>query len=91
MGEKDLGLHFIRDKEKREVDFVLVERGRPICLIECKTTETDLAPSLEHFQQRLRAPVGVQLVHRSGVSQKRRTHGSTQWVILAERWVALLP
>ena len=38
-GTKDLGLHFLRDKEKREVDFVITERGQPVCLIECKTTD----------------------------------------------------
>ena len=91
MGEKDLGLHFIRDKEKREVDFVLTERGQPLCLIECKATETDLAPSLVYFQDKLRVPVAVQLVHGSGVSQKRRARGITQWVVSADRWLALLP
>ncbi len=29
MGEGDLRLHFLRDKEKREVDFVLSEKGKP--------------------------------------------------------------
>ncbi len=90
-GVKDLGLHFLRDKEKREVDFVLTERGRPICLIECKATDTELAPSLVHFQQKLQVPVVVQLVHRSGVSQKRGVQGLTQWVMSADRWLALLP
>jgi len=91
MGEANLGLHFIRDKEKREVDFVVTERNRPVCVIECKTTDTELAPSLDYFQHQLRAPVAIQLVHKSGISQKRQLQGMTQWIISADRWLALLP
>jgi hypothetical protein len=91
MGVKDLDLHFLRDKEKREVDFVITERGRPVCLIECKATDTELVPSLVYFQHKLQVPVAIQLVHKSGVSQKRHVQGMTQWVMSADRWLVLLP
>lgn len=90
-GDKTFSLNFIRDKEKREVDFVLSDRGRPVCLIECKTSEEELAPSLVYFQNRLKVPTAVQLVHKPGVCQKRHTQDMTQWVISADRWLALLP
>ena len=90
-GDKTLSLNFIRDKEKREVDFVLSDRGRPVCLIECKASEKELAPSLVYFQNRLSVPTAVQLVHTPGVCQKRRAQGMTQWVISADQWLALLP
>ena len=90
-GEGTLSLNFIRDKEKREVDFVLSEKGKPLCLIECKASDEELAPSLVYFQKKLGVPVAVQLVHKSGVCQKRRIQGMTQWVISADRWLALLP
>jgi hypothetical protein len=91
MGEKNISLHFIRDKEKREVDFVLVNRGRPVCLIECKATVEELAPSLIYFQSKLKAPTAVQLVHKEGVCKKLYAQGMTQWIISADRWLALLP
>jgi len=91
MGVKDLDLRFLRDKEKREVDFVITERGRAVCLIECKATDSELVPSLVYFQHKLQVPVAVQLVHKSGVCQKRHTQGMTQWVMSADRWLALLP
>ena len=90
-GDKTFSLNFIRDKEKREVDFVLSDRGRPVCLIECKASEEELAPSLVYFQNRLKVPTAVQLVHKPGVCQKRHTQDMTQWVISADRWLALLP
>lgn len=90
-GNKLLSLNFIRDKEKREVDFVLSEQGKPVCLIECKASMKELAPNLIHFQEKVQAPVAVQLLHESGVCQKRRAGGMTQWIISADRWLALLP
>ena len=90
-GNRMIGLNFIRDKEKREVDFVLSEQGKPLCLIECKTSRKELAPNLLHFQEKLEVPVAVQLLHESGVCQKRRAKGMTQWVISADRWLPLLP
>lgn len=91
MGETDIGLNYIRDKEKREVDFVLSERGKPFCLIECKASEEDLSPGLLYFQRKLRVPVAVQLLHKFGICKKMKREGQTQWVISADRWLAMLP
>ncbi|RPJ37295.1 MAG: ATP-binding protein [Deltaproteobacteria bacterium] len=91
MGEGEPDLHYIRDKEKREVDFVLSEKGKPICLIECKATEETLAPGLLHFQKKLSVPTAVQILHKSGVCKKMHMEGLTQWVISADQWLSILP
>lgn len=91
MGEGDIGLHYVRDKEKREVDFLLTEKGRPVCLVECKLSDTDPAPALRHYQDRLKAPTAVQLVHQSGVCRKTSREGLTQWIVSADRWLGVLP
>lgn len=41
-------LHYLRDKEKREVDFLTVRDGKPEWLIETKLTDTEISP-LKHF------------------------------------------
>lgn len=46
-GEK-CALHYVRDKEKREVDFLALRDGRPEWLIETKLADTDTA-YLKHF------------------------------------------
>lgn len=46
-GEK-CAIHYLRDKEKREVDFLTVREGKPELLIETKLAEVDVA-SLRHF------------------------------------------
>ena len=91
MGEGDIGLYYVRDKEKREVDFLLTEKKRPVCLIECKLSDTAFSPALSRYQDTLRVPVAVQLVHASGVCRKTGRAGSTQLVISADRWLQLLP
>jgi len=51
-GYGDVALHFLRDKQKREVDFVVVRDGKPWFLVEVKTSATTpLSPSLAYFQQ----------------------------------------
>jgi len=42
-------LHYLRDKERREVDFLAVRDGMPEWLIETKLTDTTDIPSLKHF------------------------------------------
>jgi predicted AAA+ superfamily ATPase len=54
-GWTDLGhgrfeLRYLRDKLKREVDFVVVRDGKPWFLVEVKKTDVNLSPSLTHYQ-----------------------------------------
>ncbi len=91
MGEGEPNLHFLRDKEKREVDFVLSEKGKPLCLIECKSTEESLTPNLLHFQKKLSVPTAVQVLHKTGVCKKMHIEGLTQWIISADQWLSILP
>ncbi|MBX2879678.1 MAG: ATP-binding protein [Granulosicoccus sp.] len=50
-GRGDYGLYFLRDKDKREVDFLVTENAEPWFLVEVKTSgKTKLSPTLEYFQ-----------------------------------------
>jgi predicted AAA+ superfamily ATPase len=91
MGEVNIGLNYIRDKEKHEVDFVLSEKGNPFCLIECKISEENLSPSILRFQRKLKIPVAIQLLHKTGICKKMQTEGLVQWVISADQWLTMLP
>lgn len=51
-GEGDFGLHFIRDKQKREVDFLVTRDRNPWFLVEVKASgKTGLSDSLRYFQR----------------------------------------
>jgi predicted AAA+ superfamily ATPase len=49
---RDLELRYFRDIDGREVDFVVVEKRRPLLLIEAKRGDEDVAPGLRYLKQR---------------------------------------
>lgn len=55
-GFNPLQLYYIRDKEKREVDFLLTKNNKPLLLIEVKSSSTTPTKSLNYFAQRLKIP-----------------------------------
>lgn len=66
-GWEDLGLgsfelRYLRDKQKREVDFLVVRDRKPWFLVEVKVSDRTLSPALAHFQQQTRAPHAFQAV-----------------------------
>ena len=56
------GLYFLRDKEKREVDFLVVKNDHPWFLVEVKNSCNKLSPSLEFFQKQIQAEHAFQVV-----------------------------
>ncbi len=91
MGEGEMDLRFIRDKEKREVDFVVLRKRKPVCLVECKLSDANLSSSLLYYQKQFSVPLSFQLVNTPGVCRKLKTDGNTQWIISADRWLSALP
>jgi hypothetical protein len=91
VGAGDFELHYLRDKEKREVDFLVTERRRPLCLVEAKLADPEPAPALLRFQEALDLPAVVQVVHAPGVNRKLRRNDRVQWVVSADRWLGTLP
>jgi predicted AAA+ superfamily ATPase len=66
-GWTDLGLgnyelRYLRDKLKREVDFVVVRDGKPWFLVEVKKADAHLSPTLAHFQAQTGAEHAFQVV-----------------------------
>ncbi|WP_168442666.1 ATP-binding protein [Pontiella desulfatans] len=55
-------LHYVRTKEKREVDFLITKDNAAWLLLEAKTSETDLSPHLDYFQKITGAPHALQAV-----------------------------
>jgi predicted AAA+ superfamily ATPase len=55
-------LHYIRDKDKREVDFVTVINNQVEDLIEVKLSDSDVTTSLKYYTEKLRPKRAVQIV-----------------------------
>ncbi len=66
-----VSLCYLRDKEKREVDFLAMIDNKPSLMIEVKAGDDSFSRSLFHFQAFLRGAEAVQLVY--GLKQKKST------------------
>lgn len=84
---KRASLHYLRDVDKREVDFLVAVDRRPWFAVEAKLSETDAAPALRYFAERLRIPFSFQVV-RDPVREHvdRGVH-----VLSAARFLVALP
>jgi hypothetical protein len=58
-------LHYLRDRIGREVDFLVTLDRTPWFAVEVKTQETEIAPSLIYFRDRLKIPWAYQVVLES--------------------------
>lgn len=90
LGYGAFSLHFIKNKEQQEVDFLIANDGDPLLLLEARLSDTQPAKTLRKFQDVLNVPA-VQLV---GESEGYRTLPSgSQFVLVApgHHWLSLLP
>lgn len=62
LGFGDFELRYLRDKEKREVDLLVVRDRKPWFLVEVKLHDTNLSPSLGYFQAQTKATHAFQAV-----------------------------
>ncbi len=56
-------LRFLRDIDGREIDFVLLQNGKPKLAVECKSGERGSSPWATYFRKRTQIPEFYQ-VHR---------------------------
>jgi hypothetical protein len=80
-------LHYFRDREKREVDFVVTENGRVKWCIEVKEEDDHLHRPLAYLRERLKPAACIQLVRRL---TRRKEVAGVGIVPLAD-WLAELP
>lgn len=62
LGLGDFELRYIRTKQQKEVDFLVVKDGRPWFLVEVKASDRSLSPALGVFQEQVRAKHAFQVV-----------------------------
>lgn len=60
LGKFELG--YLRDKERREVDFVVVRDAKPWFLVEVKHRKEITSRTLRHYQEQVDAPFAFQVV-----------------------------
>ena len=90
-GWGNFDLHYLRNKEKEEVDFLITNEREPILLIEAKLSDTTPSSSLLEFQAILKVPA-IQLVHTpSTIRRVIKGNNGEIGVFSASTWLATLP
>lgn len=60
-------LYFLRNVDKKEVDFFVMIDGKPWFSVEAKLNETKVSPHLNYFKEKLNIPFSYQVIKKSGV------------------------
>lgn len=90
MGWGNFGLHYIRTKEGREVDFLVSQNRKPLFLVETKTSDDTPSPNLIRFQKALGVPA-AQLLERGNGFKKTAPAGYPLLTAPAAFWLPRLP
>jgi predicted AAA+ superfamily ATPase len=61
-GIGNANLHYVRDKNKREIDFLITREDIPWVCLEVKSGDKNISPSLYYFKQTTGSEHGFQLV-----------------------------
>jgi len=90
LGYGNFSLHFIRNKEHQEVDFLIANRRKPVALIEAKMSDTQPCSALKKFQNALRIPA-VQLIDEDEGYQLFSNNDRSILVAPGYQWLSQLP
>lgn len=90
MGRGVFDLHYVRDKEKREVDFLVTRNRKPYLLAETKLRKEGTSPDLLYFAERMNPKFAFQLARAADADSFSRASGGITH-LAAARFLAVLP
>lgn len=90
MGYGSFSLHFIKNKERQEVDFLIANAREPFLLVEAKLTDTEPSSDLKKFQRALNIPA-VQLTNKGDGYRILSNLDQSVLVAPAHQWLSGLP
>jgi hypothetical protein len=61
----NMELRYIRNREGKELDFVVLKEGKPMFAVECKVNKTMIDPSIKYYKERLHEIPQFYQVHLS--------------------------
>ena len=82
------GLFYLRDKDKREVDFLITKEDKPFSMIEVKTSQTNISRGLNVFSKTFPNIQKVQLVKNL---KREKTFPNGIEIRSLSSWLAKLP
>lgn len=83
-------LFYVRDKQKREVDFLVTANKKPYLLVEAKSGASEITPALRHFTDILKPSFSIQVVRSLGKEKSRSLSNPKIEVLDARRFLSRL-
>lgn len=62
-------LHYLRNVDKREIDFLITVDRKPWFAVEVKAGNPDVSPNFRYFRERMEVPFWFQVVGKDGVDR----------------------
>ncbi len=64
-------LHYLRNVDKKEVDFLITENRKPWFSVEVKLSDKEISPNIYYFKERLKIPFNYQVIMKPGIDIMR--------------------
>lgn len=90
LGYGRFSLHYLRNKEKEEVDFLIADGNTPFLIAEVKLSDDSVSPNLLKFQNMLGVPA-VQLVGKKEIFKHKENGKHRILIVSAHDWLSSLP
>jgi len=89
-GFGNFSLHYLRNKEKEEVDFLIADTNKPLFMIETKLKDPEPSKSLRKFQDTFKIPA-IQLLNQQDIFKYYNNNSQRILICSADQWLAVLP
>ena len=89
-GEAKAKLYYLKNKQKQEIDFLIVKNNKPWIPIEVKLNEESLSPNWGFYLKHLPCKKGIQVIKKTGVKKIVSINDAEVLVISAEYFLPLL-
>ena len=70
--EYNARLNYLRNVDKKEVDFLVIVDNRPWFCVEVKVNNTNISPHLHYFKEKLNIPFAYQVIKKHGVDSVKK-------------------
>lgn len=85
LGLGNYELRYVRNKEKEEIDFLIIKNNKPFALLEAKENEIDIPKAAHYFNRALKVPY-YQLVNNTDIIEE---YPDNKYVVSAWRFLGI--
>ncbi|MFV1976929.1 MAG: ATP-binding protein [Candidatus Scalindua sp.] len=89
-GEDRLTLRYVRNKQKKEIDFLILKKNKPWLPVEVKLNDYTLSTSWATFIKHLPCNRGIQVVRKPNIFKIEKIHDKEILIISANEFLAYL-